>query len=385
MTECNSDGYVDAIAGGYVLGWARGRDKSDPITVSLYYEGSLRELLLADGYRPDLEAAGIGNGRHGFKIPLPCDIMAFNPEKLEVRSEDGTILPRTEDFRRWQLPSNLDLLASPMDGRVGLRHTFELQNTYRRLYEDYERRGVSTTLDPNDKEFGPNENLDHYFSVGADALRLIVDALVSNLREPPKLILDLPSGSGRVTRHLRAFFPEAQIVASDLYDSHVKFCSEQLGTEGLLSREDFDLIYFNRKFDVIFCGSLLTHLPADLFASAIRMFSRALSDTGLAIVTLHGRHSEHRQTIPSLKYVEDRLFQVARSSLPKTGFGYVDYNHAEKAIFSKQARYGITLSRPHWTMSLLEREFDTRILGYAERAWDEHHDVLVFGRPPLNW
>ncbi len=271
-----------------------------------------------------------------------------------------------------------------MDGRITLNETFTLQGIYQELYGNYKQHGVITILDPNDKEFGPNETTDHYFSVGADALRLIVNALVGNLRAPPTTILDLPSGSGRVTRHLRSFFPDARIVACDLYDYHVKFCVEQLGTEGALSVENFDLLNFDRKFDLIFCGSLLTHLPADLFEAAIRMIARSLSDTGLAIVTLHGRHSEHRQSIPQWKYVEAPLYHVARATIPEIGFGYVDYNHDMRATFSNQSRYGISFSRPSWTLKVLERDFDNRILGYVERGWDEHQDVLVFGRPAIN-
>ncbi len=271
-----------------------------------------------------------------------------------------------------------------MDGRVSLIETFVLLDKYKELYNNYRQRGVDKVLDPNDKEFGPHGTIDHYFSVGADALRLIVDALISNLRAPPTTILDLPSGSGRVTRHLRSFFPDARIIACDLYDYHVKFCVEQLGTEGALSRENFDLLNFDRKFDLIFCGSLLTHLPADLFEAAMRMIARTLSDIGLAVVTLHGRHSEHRQNIPQWKYIDTPLYHVARATIPETGFGYVDYNHEIKATFSNQSRYGITFSRPSWTLKVLERDFDNRILGYVERGWDEHQDVLVFGRPPLN-
>jgi hypothetical protein len=32
-------------------------------------------------------------------------------------------------------------------------------------------------------------------------------------------------------------------------------------------------------------------------------------------------------------------------------------------------------------MRLVEALPGVRILGYRERAWDDHHDVLVFGKP----
>jgi hypothetical protein len=39
---------------------------------------------------------------------------------------------------------------------------------------------------------------------------------------------------------------------------------------------------------------------------------------------------------------------------------------------------------PHWTLKLVEADYGIRVLGYAERAWDDHHDVLVIGKPAIN-
>ncbi|HUC11235.1 MAG TPA: hypothetical protein VL985_12545, partial [Stellaceae bacterium] len=65
-----------------------------------------------------------------------------------------------------------------MDGNEALARRFSLQRHYSELYAEYIKRGVNRTLDPNDKEnqFSTEWEKDHYFSVGADALRIIVDA-----------------------------------------------------------------------------------------------------------------------------------------------------------------------------------------------------------------
>jgi hypothetical protein len=263
-----------------------------------------------------------------------------------------------------------------------LHRFFELQRVYASLYESYVARGVNRALDPNDKEnrFEEEWCIEHYFSVGADALRIVVTALAYDLREPPRTILDFPSGSGRVTRHLRAFFPEAHIAACDLYGSHVDFCIREFGAKGILSKENFDELHFGLQFDLIFCGSLLTHLPEDLFRSALRLISRSLSDRGVAVITLHGRYSEFYQQHKD-KYLADDRFAVARSAFTETGFGYVDYAHPLRTTFARQTRYGISLARPHWILKLLEPDCAMRVLSYAERAWDNHHDVLVIGKP----
>ena len=112
------------------------------------------------------------------------------------------------------------------------------------MFDEYLQRGVIDTLDEKDKEFTEQEHwrFYHYFNAGADALRIIVSSLHDAKREPPKTILDFPSGSGRVARHLKSFFPEAKIVACDLYDYHVDFCINELGVEGKISSEFIDQI-----------------------------------------------------------------------------------------------------------------------------------------------
>jgi SAM-dependent methyltransferase len=274
-----------------------------------------------------------------------------------------------------------------LDGQSALNRLFELQCRYSELYASYLAGQVSRTLDPNDKEntawLDAEWKFIHYFTVGADALRVIVAALVGNLRDVPDSILDFPCGSGRVTRHLRAFFPASRLVACDLYDYHVRFCVDHLGAEGVVSKENFDEIDFAQQFDLIFCASLLTHLPEDLFYSALRLISRSLNDGGIAIVTLHGRHSEFIQK-HRWKYLDDSLYGVIESTLGDTGFGYVDYDRDFRAKFDRQARYGLTLCRPHWTLQAVEEDYGIRVLGYTERGWDDHHDVLVIGKPGIN-
>ena len=193
-----------------------------------------------------------------------------------------------------------------------LYRTFCLQKIYADMFESYVRRGYNKELDQTDSEnqFDQPWKLNHYYDVGADALKCILNGLITGLKQPPTKILDLPSGSGRVTRHLTSFFPEAKVVACDLYEAHVDFCREALKVEAVVSKPDLDDLDLGMKFDVIFCGSLLTHFPMKTFASALRFFSRTLSDDGIAVVSLHGRHVEFAQ---KNKYgiIQQELFDIA--------------------------------------------------------------------------
>jgi SAM-dependent methyltransferase len=264
---------------------------------------------------------------------------------------------------------------------------FAFATLYQDLFAAYRTSGINQDLNPNDKELldRSDDQIRHYYNVGADATRLIVNALLANSRQPPQSILDFPSGSGRVTRHLRAFFPGARIVASDLYDDHLDFCRDAFKVDCLLSQVNISEIDFGEKFDLIFCGSLLTHLPEASFSDTINLLGRSLSDFGIAVITLQGRFSDHLQATRSNFYLPDQNYEVAAEGVRRTGFGYVDYpQNILQGLFDKEEGYGIALIRPHWVMRLLERRTDLRLLGYVERGWDNHQDVLIFGRPGVN-
>jgi hypothetical protein len=264
---------------------------------------------------------------------------------------------------------------------------FALATTYQNLFAAYRKRGINRNLNPNDQELidRSDGSIQRYYTVGTDAMRVIVNALLANSRQPPQSILDFPSGSGRVTRHLRAFFPEARIVASDLYDNHLTFCRQAFQIDCLLSRVNISEIDFGEKFDLIFCGSLLSHLPEASFLDTINLLGRFLSDSGIALITLQGRFSDHVQATNPNFYLPDQNYEVAAEGVRRTGFGYVDYTHdVLKGLFNKEEGYGIALVRPHWVVRLLEPRTDLRLLGYVERGWDNHQDVLIFGRPGVN-
>ena len=255
---------------------------------------------------------------------------------------------------------------------------------YLTAWDSYRARGVSQQLDLTDKEnrFDHDWKRTHYFSVGQDALEVMVKALIGRSRPMPKRILDFPSGSGRVTRHMQAFFDKSEITASDLYEPHLSFCEETFGVNSFLSREDLQTLNAPEKYDLIFCGSLLTHLPAQKFLDVIDFVRRSLAESGLAIFTLQGRYSDHAQR-NVFKYLSDTLYEVAREDVEKSGFGYVDYGHPLKSVFNKQENYGIALVRGSWVSRQLEPFTDIRLVSYIERGWDSHQDVCIIQKTDI--
>ena len=90
-------------------------------------------------------------------------------------------------------------------------------------------------------------------------------------------ILDLPCGHGRVMRWLRATFPKASLTACDIDGDGVSFCAETFGARPALSSTDPEDLVLG-TFDLIWCGSLLTHLRPgdwDRWLSIVRPFPQS--------------------------------------------------------------------------------------------------------------
>jgi hypothetical protein len=85
-------GYVDVIGTKVVSGWALCPDDPEtPVRLDVYYwlGGTLsRRAVLANIYRADLRAAGLGSGCHGFEAALPDGATGVRV----FRAVDGTPL-----------------------------------------------------------------------------------------------------------------------------------------------------------------------------------------------------------------------------------------------------------------------------------------------------
>ena len=85
ISQSNFEGYVDRIENGWVFGWAWNSEMPNgPIQVDIYVDGEREASALANLYRPDLEAAGKGNGRHGFEVQIPERVQYGQPHQINV-------------------------------------------------------------------------------------------------------------------------------------------------------------------------------------------------------------------------------------------------------------------------------------------------------------
>jgi hypothetical protein len=86
-------GFVDRVTPHVIEGWAQNADHPEaPVCLDIYAGGRLIGQVLANGYREDLQHAGMGSGSHSFAFTPPPGL-ALLPEAVEVRrSLDGALL-----------------------------------------------------------------------------------------------------------------------------------------------------------------------------------------------------------------------------------------------------------------------------------------------------
>ena len=235
---------------------------------------------------------------------------------------------------------------------------------------------VITEISPNDGMHTDDVSEDPtvaYFEHGRAAIDAIRLVLLAAQKETIGQILDLPSGYGRVMRFLKAEYPGAVLTACDVIREGVDFCAATFGARPLYGREDPAELSTEERFDLIWCGSLLTHVDAPAWSAFLDFFESVLAPGGVLVFTTNGRSAAAHLRDPELG--EQLLMDPARGKLlrgySKKDFGYADYlvDPEFRASMSMAERYGLSLAGPSWVCSLIEARPRLQLLTYMENRW----------------
>jgi SAM-dependent methyltransferase len=238
--------------------------------------------------------------------------------------------------------------------------------------DDYPWQAVSPVVSDRDAMYLGNSI--HYMSVGRSAIENISLATTARAHHGISSILDMPCGHGRVTRVLRASFPSAQISVCDIDQEAVEFCATEFGAIALMSSADFRTLNFAQNFDLIWVGSLITHLPAEATAHFIDFTLRHLSEKGVAVVSSHGAFVAGRIQAGAAFGTEMDATHRMLDDYFRTGYGYAAY-----PVVNDVQSYGVSLIHPRW----LKENIVTaggQVVSYQDHSWDRHHDVVAFRR-----
>src|SRR5262245_27701876 len=127
------------------------------------------------------------------------------------------------------------------------------------------------------------QHRDAYFLWGASALRCIRLAVDAVGKREVGRILDFPCGHGRVLRNLKAAYPAASLTACDIDRDGVDFCASTFGAQGVYSDDNLDTVHLDDGFDLIWVGSLFTHLPDARWPAFLKFLADRLAPEGLLV------------------------------------------------------------------------------------------------------
>jgi trans-aconitate methyltransferase len=194
-------------------------------------------------------------------------------------------------------------------------------------------------------------------------------------------VLDLPCGHGRVLRHLVKLFPDARFHACDLDYDGVDFCAQTFGAIPVYSKAELSELDFDGRFDLIWVGSLFTHTSQVTTKRWLAHLAKYLDARGIVVATFHGRWAESvHQRSP---YIGQERWEKVLGEYRSCGYGHANYVSAETPDHVDES-YGVSLAKPHTLIEMVEQIPGVRIFQYAKRAWADHQDVLVFGKPSID-
>jgi len=235
-------------------------------------------------------------------------------------------------------------------------------------------KGVSLEIHPEDRMYVAS-GARHYLSVGLSARWCIDEALSHSCKNKSvRSILDFPCGYGRVLRFLRVRFPNAKIVGCEIDPMAVEFCKRVFSIKTIVSGENLGTLSIPEQFDLIWCGSLVTHLDEKRTSKILRFFYEHLAPGGICLVTTHGRTSVEWMHIQPETYagLSASARQKLLSEFHEQGYGYADYESTTGygiSVVSRERMVKVACSVGQWTESV-----------FFEHGWDNHQDVYGFAK-----
>jgi glycosyltransferase involved in cell wall biosynthesis len=275
-------GHLDGADRHHVAGWVQYANDPEPVSLIVTANDRLIGRIIANLYRADLEASGIGSGRHGFEWYFPEALSPLEKQVVRVRREiDGldmpgspvTIEPATEfdaDTQSIvtellarhdsddQIEAKIGFLARELDRLIQRKSDLDSHRFIRRRNRDLSRR------------LGHDE-------IAAPWLKKSrLRALIIDDRIPA---LDRDAGSNAIVSHMKSLqrlgYDVSLIASSELQPGTGVAALQASGidvytlpfygsTEELLWRQagEFDLVYLHRISNAAKYGELVRqHFP----------------------------------------------------------------------------------------------------------------------------
>jgi SAM-dependent methyltransferase len=184
--------------------------------------------------------------------------------------------------------SNLDLVENPVI-KAFIRDQAKFPEDFKlNICEDDEMYLFSMKKVAEDGDDGTRA-LVRYYAIGRsvlDTVKQVVEWHFGSFENVPSF-LDFACGYGRFTRFLIQEMPPEKIWVSDIYANAVKFQTEYLGVNGIVSTGKPENYLIERKFDCILANSFFSHMPERTFTNWLQNLYDLLTPNGILMFSVH--------------------------------------------------------------------------------------------------
>jgi hypothetical protein len=189
-------------------------------------------------------------------------------------------------------------------------------------------------------------------------------------------------------------FPDAEIVASDLTPEKGEWCAAQWGAHPHVGDIDLDRLALPGEFDLIWLGSVVTHLQEGYAKRLLAKLRDHTAPHGLLIASTLGRLFIPRLALAVEQGTTQEIWAFDQghaleilASTARTGYCFA--SHKSLTEFDRRYvdrptdTYGTSLTKLEWWARFVEELADVR-LHFFEAAWDQLHDVVVLQRTHIS-
>lgn len=236
------------------------------------------------------------------------------------------------------------------------------------LWGEFQSRSVNMNIHQDDVMYKMAQEPWHYEYVGMSGAEVVFTALSAAPTLRVESILDFGCGHGRVARYLRALFPGARMTFAEVDKSCVEFCAVQFSGTAIVTPKDFNHLELPGKYDLIWLGSVFTHMDYARMKVLFAKLFAVLNPNGILVGTFRG----------------DKMYQ-SYASQPDVATRDTDLLAEYEATGVAYRRYpgwtddwGLSLVKPQKLIELGQEHPEARLIMYTEVGWASAHDAVAW-------
>ena len=170
-------------------------------------------------------------------------------------------------------------------------------------------------------------------------------------------------------RFLEIAFPNAELTACDIQRSAVDFCASTFGADPVYSDSDPSKVPLDGEFDLIWVGSLFTHLDRKAWLEFLFFLIDRLVSRGLLVFTTVGPLTS--ADLRDLGLLDDQIRPML-DDYERDGFGHQEYR--------SRSGWGLTACSQDFVINCIREHQEVELVSYVPSAWGQQN-VVACAKP----